>query len=443
MKFDPAIHTKAFLLSHPGTALELAKHSNEFSVSPLAQDLNLLCISDSEGYKIAHLLAEYQPQWLGTEAAQNYDVLRLANKYGSTVAHTLAIYQPQWLNSDACKNFDVLQWGGSECYKIAHLLAEYQPQWLDSEAAQNYDVLRLANKYGSTVAHALARHQPQWLNSDASKNGDVLQWADTDGTSVAHSLAKYQPQWLESEAAQNFEVLRMSFKSGWTVAHVLANYQSEWLRSEAAQNLEVLRLATNQGTTVALCLVRYQPNSIHLESLFHKKILCMEYEGQMLAEFISQKYGKTQGLDTATMAMKLIEQGAAYQHSTPMTIKVGDTLIKQGVLLLHDCYEPIVAFKQLQALYSTFAHNVAKIKRTDEQKSLSKWNDMLGKAENLLRQHLTKHPELFDREHTTDIFCEPGDDLLRKIMAERTINTTLSDVFQTEHEPPISEQGLY
>jgi hypothetical protein len=344
MKFDAAIHTKAFLLSHPDIALELAERSNEFSVSPLTQDP---------------------------------DVLRLANNRGWTVAHQLACYQTNWLTLDISKDFDVL---------------------------------RLADESGWTVAHYLAQYQPNWLASDASKDFDVLRLSNEDGGTVAHYLAQCQPKWLTSDASKDFDVLRLSAKDGWTVANALA---------------------------------LHQPNCITHEPLFHKQILTLKSEGKLLAEFISRRYGLYHDLDTATMAMKLIQQGAAYQHSTPMTIKVGDTLIKQGVLLLHDCYEPIIGFKQLQALYSTCAHNVAKIKRTYEQKSLAKWNDMLCKAENLLRQHLTKHPELFDREHTTDIFCEPVEDLLRRIMAERTINTTLSDVFQTELTPHFPEQGLY
>jgi hypothetical protein len=344
MKFDPEVHTKEFLLSNIDVALELAKNSAEFSVSPLSQEC---------------------------------EVLRLANNRGWTVAHQLACYQTNWLTSDITKDFDVL---------------------------------RLNNEDGWTVAHYLAQYQPNWLASDASKDFHVLQLSAKNGWTVAHYLAQCQPKWLTSDASKDFDVLRLSVINGWTVAHALA---------------------------------LHQPNCIHHEPLFHKQTLTLSFKGELLAEFISGRFGLYEGLDTATMAMKLIEQGAAYQHSTPMTIKVGGTLIKQGVLLLHDCYEPIIGFKQLQALYSTCAHNVAKIKRTDEHKSLEKWNGILGKSEKLLRQHLTAHPELFDIEHTIDIFCEPGNDLLRRIMAERTINTTLSDVFQTEHIPPAPEQGLY
>jgi hypothetical protein len=326
---------------------------------------------------------------------------------------------------------------------VAHYLAQYQPNWLTSDTSKDFDVLRLADESGWTVAHYLAQYQPNWLASDASKDFDVLRLSAKNGWTVAHYLAKCQPKWLTSDASKDFDVLRLSVINGWTVAHYLAQCQPNWLASDASKDFHVLRLSAKNGWTVAHALALHQPNCITHEPLFHKQILTLKSEGKLLAEFISRRYGLYQGLDTSTMAMKLIQQGAAYQHSTPMTIKVGKTLNKQGVLLLHDCYEPIVAFKQLQALYSTFAHNVAKIKRTDEHKSLAKWNGILGKSEKLLRQHLTAHPELFDIEHTIDMFCEPGDDLLRRIMTERTINTTLSDVFQTELTPHFPEQGLY
>jgi hypothetical protein len=441
MKFDAAIHTKAFLLSHPDIALELAERSNEFSVSPLTQDLDVLRLSNGH-VTVAYMLAWHQSQWMESEAAQNHDVLRISNNTGKTVAHTLATVQTHWLNSEASKDFDVLRLTDGYGTSVAHTLAEFQPQWLGSEAAQNYDVLRISNKIGITVAHTLASTQTHWLNSKASRDFDVLRLADGYGTSVAHTLAHLQPQWLRSEEAQNFEILRLATKQGLTVAHSLV-FQTDWLNSEAVQNFEVLQLTSNHGLTVAFWLAKNQPNSIHLESLFHKKILCVEYEGQILAEFISQKYGKTQGLDTATMAMKLIEQGAAYKHSTPMAIKVGETLIKQSKLVLDDGYEPIIGLKQLQALYSTCAHNVTKILSSEEQKSLSKWNDILGKAENLLRQHLNTHPELFSIPHTVDKFCEPGDELLKKIASERVFDSNFKFVQQVEHHEKAPEQGLY
>jgi hypothetical protein len=337
MIFDPAVHTKEFLLSNADFAVNLARESRVFSVSNLAQDLDVLKIQSVDfGFTVAHRLAEYQSSWLSTEAAKNHYVLRLENGVGWTVAHTLASHQPDWLKSDASKDFDVL---------------------------------RLTNVNGWAVAHALAVYQPSW-----PKNSAIM---------------------------EDFNLLRLQDDEGFSVAHLL---------------------------------VSNHPENLHNEKFFHKKVLSLECKGQLLAEFISERYNHSNGLDITTMAMKLIAQGAAYKHSKPIGQEIGEQLITQIRSLLSETIDPLISFKQLQALYSTLAHAV--VQNNDLK-------DAQATAEAMLRQHVDTHSELFDIPHTVDMFCEPGDDLLRKIMAERTLTSTLSDASLTEHTHPTPEQGLY
>jgi hypothetical protein len=152
-------------------------------------------------------------------------------------------------------------------------------------------------------------------------------------------------------------------------------------------------------------------------------------------------------MDVSVMAMKLISQGAAYKHSKPIVLTVGESLLKQSKALIEDNLEPVISFKQLQATHSTFAHNVAKIISTQEQESLQEWKGLLLQSENMIRQHLNQNPDLYDMEHTVDIFCEPGDDLLKKFQSERILASDLTSLNRLnntnrpEQEPKI--QSLY
>jgi hypothetical protein len=380
MQFNPAIHTKEFLLDNPEVAFELARYSVEFSTCALASDLELIGLVDTWGFTVAHRLAQYQPKWIDSAVSKSPEILRMASKNSGQT--------------------------------VAHMFAQYQPEWLKSEASKSPEILRLANIVGYTVAHWLAQYQPEWLKSDASKLP---------------------------------EILMLTSNGGWTVAHYLAHYQPEWLQSAASTSPEILQLTTDNGTTVARWLVDHQGESINHQPLMQKQILTLDFSGKLLAERFTEIYGDIHGLDTSTMAMKLIEQGAAYKHSKTIALKVGDTLLKQCKILIEDNLDAQIGLKQLMALYSTFSHNVSKIISTDQQKSLQKWQDILHKSENMIRQHLNTHPELYDIEHTVDIFCEPADDLLNKLQSERILSVELgglqSSISSNDIEP--IKQAIY
>jgi hypothetical protein len=405
MQFEPLVHTKEFLLGNAKTALELAEQSPEFALSSLVNDFDLLSLADKGGVTVAHYLAQHQPEWLQSDASKAHEILRIANDDGFTVAHELA---------------------------------KHQPEWLLSEASSSPEILRLASDYGYTVAHRLAQHQPEWLQSDASKATEILRLANDIGVTVAHYLAQHQPEWLLSEASNSPEILLLASIRGFTVAHYLAQYQPNWLLSDASKSTEILRLASKAGgVTVAFEILIHQSEGINHQPLMQKQILTLDCYGRLLAEKFTEKYGDTHGLDTSTMAMKLIEQGAAYKHSQPLSLKIGNSLLKKCRILIEDSLDVQISLKQLMATYSTFHHNFAKITSTQEQKSLQKWQDILLKSETLLCQHLNTYPELYDIEHTVDIFCEPADVLLKKIQSERILGQKLSAIQDSIHTTEI------
>jgi hypothetical protein len=329
---------------------------------------------------------------------------------------------------------------------VAIAFAESSSAFAAHPLAQDFEVLSSADSSGDSIAYFLAIYQSEWIHSEAVKSPEILKLTDKNEITVAHWLAMFQSDWVHSDAAKSFEILKLADNEGITVALNLAWHQPEWIHSEAAKSFEILKLADNDGITVAHVLVDRNKHSIHHQPLMQKEILTLNHKGKILAEFIAEKY-KSDGFDLPVMAMKLIEQGAAYKHSKTIEHHIGESLLYECKLLLEDSHEPLIAFKQLQAAYSTFAHNVAKIISTQEQESLQEWKGLLLQSESLIRQHLNENPELYDIEHTADIFCEPGDDLLKKLQSERVLASDLTSLNRlnntncSEQDPKI--QSLY
>jgi propanediol dehydratase small subunit len=445
MQFNPDIHTKEFLLKDPKVLFELVAQSPEFALSSLVNDFDLLSLAGKDGFKVAHYLAEYQPKWLQSDASKAHEILRIASKRGFTVAHELARYQPEWLQSEASKAHEILRLADERGQTVAHWLAWHQPEWLQSDASKSPEILRLATDEGNTVAHYLAHIQPEWLRSEASNSPEILRLANEHGNTVAHRLAQHQPEWLQSDASKSPDILRLADKWGTTVAHYLAQHQPKWLLSEASNSPEILRLANENGLTVAFEILIYQSASVYHQPLMQKQILTLDFKGELLAEKFTEKYGDTHGLDTSTMAMKLIAQGAAYKHSQLLSLKVGNSLLKKCKFLIEDSLDAQISLKQLIALHSTFHHNVSKIISAEQQDSLQQWQDILLKSENMIRQHFNAYPELYDVEYAVDIFCEPADDLLKRLQSEWILSVEFgglqSSISSNDIEP--IKQAIY
>jgi hypothetical protein len=300
----------------------------------------------------------------------------------------------------------------------------------------------MANDY---VAFDLAKKSSDFALSELANDAEILGLKTLAAYTVAHLLARYQPQWASSDAAKDPVILELKNYTGETVAHHLARFQPQWLSSDVSKDYNILIFADDIGMTVAQSLIRNNEESINHEPLFHKKILSLSDGPQLFAEFITEMYGESHGLDTSTMAMKMISQGAAYKHSISMPLEVGETLLKQAKSIADDSMESLVTLKKLQALYSTFYHQVENIKTAEELKYLDGWLSMLARAEGMLADHLNASPALLDIEHTVDIFCEPSDDFLKRLASEHAMKNGIS--LATGSEAPIQEMrsntGLY
>jgi hypothetical protein len=242
---------------------------------------------------------------------------------------------------------------------------------------------------------------------------------------LAGLLARYQGSWLQSVAANNFDILKLQDSEGWTVAHLLASYHADWIHSEAAKTIAILKLKNIDGRSVAYELI-HRASCVSHAPLFTKEILTLVWNNKLLAESIAEKQAQSHGLTVATMAVKLISQGAAYKHSRIMTIADGQTILNEAKQLIEDCLEPEVALKHAQALYSTCFHNVEKIKLLPSQKGLDKWQAILNKAEAIMRDVIQKHPSLEYSTTKIDIFCEPSADLVSRLKAETILNNLVT-----------------
>jgi hypothetical protein len=308
MEFNPAIHTKEFLLQNIRILMILSSMSVGFSLSPLAQDIEILSVKNAMGCTPAHYLAEHQPLWVNTDAAKNYSVLLLKNNHGASVAHHLAKYQPQWMFSEAVKDQNILKLKNNDGQSVAHTLAMYQPQWLSAEASKDIAILQLQNKTCCSVAHILAKHQHQWIHSNASKDKAILELKGENGASVAQYLATYQPRWLYCDTAKEKGILQIEGEYGSTTAHYLAIHQPEWVHSDAAKNL-CLQWKNDFGITVAHLLARHQAIWVDSDAAKDKHTLNLSSDNglsvaHMLAEYQPEWVFSAAASDKAILLLK-------------------------------------------------------------------------------------------------------------------------------------------
>jgi hypothetical protein len=490
MQFDPAIHTKEYLLKNRKVVEQLSKKSSAFASSMVAEDVDvlkmvashrsfrtvahflaqfqkvwlnsksvknpeILLLKDRYHEPVVHALARYQSQWVFSDEAKDIDVLAILNETGMTVAHTLAQYQSKWLQSDAAKNQSILRWKCRNSYTVAHLLAKYMPKWIKSPEAKDPKVLCIVDDYGTSVAHLLATYQPSWVNTSDAKDPELLRLTDCNGTSVAHCLALHQPSWLYSEESKSLELLKLTNKQHNTVAHYLAQKQAGWLQSSAASDPNLLCLVDVRQWSVAHGLATNNPEILNHAPIYQKEILTLVYDNKLLAEYIIEKYKDSHEVNEATMAMKLISQFAAYKNSITLGLWVGITIFEQTKNLINDCLDPSAALKYSIALYSTCFHNTNNQdfkKRTtreewreimkfpeekiislldSEEEDRSGWKDMLCDSENMIKQILEDNPELFRSEYIPDILCEPGATIFNRLKAEFTFENINIDFVAT------------
>lgn len=392
MEFDANIHTKAYLLANVHILKELASSSDEFALSEHGVDFEILNTriekkgDDSEGSRVAHYLAT-KKEWYKQNAHQDLNILKIADDYGRAVAH----------------------------------LMTHSREWLQSPAAKSMDVLGLTDKFGYTVAHYFAEYE-SFVSHEFSKKQDVLSLKNNSGWSVAHYLAKYK-SWLSSEAANNYEILQITNAIGITVAHSIASEHPEWLNSKAANDLKILLMADNKGRTVASKLITH-PESLQHKILFHKQALTSTCEDLLLVEKIAQLHGNQIGYTLSELAIALIEQGAAFKHSLNDKSVLDVSILDKTKTLISECPEPLIGFRYAIAVYSTCHHEKERFKalKLDGHEIWDYdmiWAEATNQAEGLIKKHIMEHPELLTINHQYDYFCQPAEDLIRKIESEK------------------------
>lgn len=399
MVFNQAIHTKVYLLTKGKQALyDLAMHSEEFAKSELANDFEILSAVLHNGNTVAHTLAENQSAWLGSPATKNHSVLLLENREGN---------------------------------RVLHYLAEYQSDWVTSEEANNIDLISITNKYGATLAHFLAEYQPSWCGSDLANNRNVLLYRDNYGVTVAHRLALTRPQWLHSEHSKDLEILMTADDEGETVAHILAEMQKEWINTKESKMIEILQLKDMWGMTVASKLLLNNRGWIHTEIANDKRVLCIKDSGNSIASRVIEKYS-VEGQTFEVVAMKLIQQGAAFFTCDPINSSQLENLISETKLIIDDCVQPEIKLRYGQALYSTIFHGT----KLYEQGLVDIKNHLLGLAEGILVDLYDKHTELHNIEKHCDFHCEPSIDVLIRLTNKYNLSNLDAGFVEKEQAAP-------
>ena len=444
MKFIPTFHTKKYLQENLMCLFSLASKSEEFAISDLAQDTDLLAQQLSGGQKVAHVLAEHQPMWVDTPAANDYSIMQLENGPGWSVAHILAEHQPSWVHSEAAKNYDVLKIKNSAGWSVAHRISASQPEWLNSAAARDLSILMLSSSSGVSIAHSLAQHQPNWVHSDDAKNEVILKLTNYEGRTVAHNLARYQPEWVNSEAAQDHAILNLADHDGWTVAHNLAYHQRNWSQNDASSDYEILNIRDSSGWSVAHALIVHQESCNNFPAFTDKRVLTIDDGRSLVAECVirkDEKYADNLVLNVTAMAMKLISQGAAYKHSEILPVSVGESLLDQTNNLIEDSTDALISLKYGLALYSTIFHCVEKNKTLADhdlfQALDQPWQNILAKTEVNITKIFEENPNLWTVEHTVDFLCEPADNFLKRLEAANTLGQVKID--ELTHSESIAE----
>jgi hypothetical protein len=189
MNSNLSLIQKNDLLEDHSLAFELAMSSDEFAISPLSQDFDILSMveNDEKQNTIAHMLARHHSAWMFTNAAKRKDILRLTNSEKTTVALTLAMYQPQWQLLDEAKEKEILELVDQHGNSVAHYLAGSSREWINTVALMNKDILLIQNQKdwieGNqikqhkhwTVAHAiLKRHMASDVYERENRNLDLI-----------------------------------------------------------------------------------------------------------------------------------------------------------------------------------------------------------------------------------------------------------------------------
>jgi hypothetical protein len=310
-------------------------------------------------------------------------------------------------------------------YELSEL-CESSVAFAKSNLAFDNDILKkvVEFKSGKTAAHLLAIYQPDWdVNRLKAELYEVFKLTETSSMSVAHWLSlKKNHFWIASDANQDPDILRLTNAHGVSVALSMARNNPQWMDTEASKNIELLSMQSHLQKSVAHGILDHD-NSIFHEPLMHKRILTLTCDGKLLAESFVEKHKKMHGIDTTTIAMKLISQGAAYKHSKLLQTKTAEEIINLTAELISECTEPAVSLKYSIALYSTINHAVEMVAKTSLSRGIGKLQNLLNTTEKLITDLLIANPSLEHLPINADIYCEAGEAFVKRCLTIQNLDS--------------------
>lgn len=304
-----------------------------------------------------------------------------------------------------------------------------------SELAQDMDVLTTvcvkSFGFNETAAHILPMNFDIPIELLCANNFELLKVRDMFNETVAHRIAKFRAKTLfDLDIQNNQELLLLKRHTGDTVAHFIARSFPQLFQEKLGPNYDLLAIESNSGCSVANAFVVSAKNfDINPLMVMHKKILVNEISSglgtTLLAELVVDHIGKEINIDLTGMAQFMISVGAAYKHSTHLEPEIGVTLLNQTNILIADALEPQVAIKHAMALYSTFSHNLVKLKanfnHTIPEELIDSWELLLIDAQNVFEALMDKYPGLDGSAFTADYYCEPAEIFAKQYFSKKSL----------------------
>lgn len=311
MQFSPERHTKEFLLNNVSMLRSLAQFSEDFSLSDVAQDEEILkthlvisITKPSETLTVAHFLAQYQPSWTLGDAAKQKSILMLRGVGGITVAHKLADHQKHWYTFDVCKELDILMLKDDSDHTVLHEAAFKNAVFVHEIAKNKPEILFLSSKKFTTVARVLTFHKA-CLNYEHMFKKEVLCLSDNydKKISIAEMLVGRYKYENKDGKFDYPDIAIILLKQGGAYRHSkemdidkvkLIFSQGDVLVTDELDPLIKLKLSIALYSTIYHCFAQSADSNIAYDEMLSacKKHIatCIENSNELLQETISEDF---------------------------------------------------------------------------------------------------------------------------------------------------------
>lgn len=370
-------------MKNPAIAHELAVSSSDFSMSSLANDVDILSLEADGGLSVAASLAKNQPKWVESRNSSHLELLKLpamtVPKYQgvsivTTAAHEMIEHHLHQISKELLSNMDFLTLNSSGRDLVAHHIAKVLPEWLDNPITKSFSTLSIRNSGGETVAHKLAKYQPQWSLTEDAQSTDVLLLKDNQGVPVARELLAHQPTtWDSTVFASVKKHLKLKYTVGFgitvTFGHELAENENWAKNSPSAFKKDILTMTVAMDDD--------------------------EDSDVSIAEML--KIPKNEAV------VRVIKTGAAFKPSSSSMCltypePVFDLIMSDVYELAEEASSGIVALKLLLALYSTIDNLKWLFNATEDHRLLCERK--LTNVEGVVTALLLKEPKLTEKIHS-------------------------------------------